>query len=86
MDRVKGRQRYRNALDPITGAEQLLSNIFGSITASKQAKAASDTAFAEVILNEQKNSDTTKILFASGIALAFIAVGIFLIIKLKKKQ
>jgi hypothetical protein len=61
-----------------------IGNILNISSANAQAKAASDQAFYEVVLNEQKKSDTTKILIVSGIALAFIGVGIFFVIKMKK--
>ena len=69
----------------------LLSNIFGaiggvagSIQTSKQAKLESDKLFYQTVLNEQKNSDTTKVIVVSAIALVFVGTIIFFVSKAKK--
>jgi hypothetical protein len=55
---------------------------FGKSIVDKQAK--EDEQFMDIILNEQKKDDTTKILVVSGITLAIIGMGVFLVLKLKK--
>jgi hypothetical protein len=58
-------------------------NIFGSIQADKQAKLESDKLFYETVLNEQKRDDTTKVLIVSGIALVFVGIAVFAVMKAK---
>jgi hypothetical protein len=66
------------------GVLGFIGNTFGLIAANKAAKAQSDQAFMDIVLNEQKKDDTTKILIISGITLAFIAIGGYMVIKLRK--
>lgn len=68
-------------LSSITSA---VGNIFGYAAESKSAQAQSDAAFMEIVLNEQKQDDTMKILVISGITLAFVALGVYFVLKTKK--
>lgn len=75
---------FNNASDPVTAIASAIGNIFGTIKADKEASAESDKMFYETVLNDQKNSDTTKLLIVTGVTLAFIGLGVFLVLKLKK--
>jgi len=77
---------YLNAADPVTAIASAIGNIFGTIKADKEADAASDQMFYEAVLNDQKNSDTSKLLIVTGVTLAFVGLGVFLVLKLRKKS
>jgi hypothetical protein len=82
---LHGTANYANAGGLVVGSiADAIGGIFGTITASKQADAANDAAFYEVVLNEQKNDDTMKILVVTGITLAFVGLGVYLVLKLRK--
>jgi hypothetical protein len=82
---MHGSGNYANAGGLIFGSiATAVGSIFGTVKASKEADAASDAAFYEVVLNEQKNDDTMKILVVTGITLAFVGLGVYLVLKLRK--
>ena len=84
VDRMIAENPFRNAggfLATLTGT---VGSIFGSIAAKREAELESDKFFYQTILNEQKTSDTTKVLVVSGIALVFVGIAVFLVIKAKK--
>lgn len=66
------------------GLAGMVGGIFGYAATSKAAQAQEDAQFMEVILTEQKKDDTTKILIVSGIALLFVGVGAYFVLKLRK--
>ena len=78
VDELITKQNWKNALDPITGAEQLLGSLFGSTNTT-----ASDAAFYQAVATEQSKSDTT-ILIISGISIAILGLATVLIIYMRK--
>ena len=78
VDNLIAGQNWKNALDPITGAEQLIGSIFGSTNTT-----ASDTAFYQAVAIEQKASDNT-ILIISGVSVVILGLAVVLIIYYKR--
>jgi hypothetical protein len=68
----------------ISGALDTTGSIFGFLDTKRRAEAQEDQQLYDVILNEQKKDDTMKILVVSGITLAFIGLGVFMVIKFRK--
>lgn len=88
--RLKGGQltqtNYSNASGNFRyGVLDIIGNAFELFSTKAQAKADSDAAFYQAVLAAQKEDNTTKILVVSGIALAFVGMGVFLVIKMRKK-
>ena len=88
LDGLIAKENFRNAggwAEIIGEALNVTENIFGYASTAKAAKAAEEKAFYDVILNEQKKDDTMKILVVSGVTLAFLGLGVFVVLKFRKK-
>jgi len=77
------KDNYQNAVDPITAIAEGIGNIFKWGAAKVEQKTASDQAFMEIVLNEQKKDDTSKIIVISLVTIAILGIGAYIIIKLK---
>lgn len=87
MGIIKSKPKYRNALDPVTGAEQLVSSIFGFFTSTSNAKAAADSNFAQAVLAQQKAKNTQTIFIVGGITLASLGlIGLAIYLAVKRKR
>lgn len=76
--------QYKNAGGIFASIIEGVGNIAGSIKASKEAKLENDRMFYQTVLNEQKNNDIGKIVAVSAVALAFIGIAVYLVVKSKK--
>jgi len=72
------------AMDPVTAIASGIGSIFDFANTRSEANAEADAQFMEIVLNEQKKNDTGKILVITGITLAFVGLGVYLVLKLKK--
>lgn len=72
------------AIDPVSNVATSVADVFKSIFGYAEEKEAQDTALYNAILQSQGQNDTVKILVVSGIALAFVGLGIFAVVKLRK--
>ncbi len=79
---LKSSSTKRNAIGATIVAG--IGSVLDIFSSRADAKAASDEAFYSIVLDEQKKSDTTKILVASGIGLAFVGIAVYFAIKMKK--
>lgn len=66
------------------GISGFLGNLLGLATAIIDKKATEEEQFNDIILNEQKNNDTTKILIVSGITIVILGLGVYFVVKMKK--
>lgn len=73
-----------SGVDTGGGIGGFFASIFGYASTVKAAKAQTDAQFMEIVLAEQKQNDTTKILIVSGVALLFVGVGAYFVLKMKK--
>jgi hypothetical protein len=69
---------------PIATIVSTIGNVFSSITDYRTAKENQDTVLYQAVLDSQGKSDTGKILIISGVVLAFIGLGVFMVVKMKK--
>jgi hypothetical protein len=75
---------FSSGASPVSAIGGAIGTIFGFGKSIVDKQAKEDEQFMDIILNEQKKDDTTKILVVSGITLAIIGMGVFLVLKLKK--
>lgn len=78
------KSRYQNAADPVTAIAEGIGSIFDFANTKAEANATAEAQFMEAVLNEQKSNDTGKILAVTGVTLAFVGLGVYLVLKLKK--
>jgi hypothetical protein len=79
VDALILRSGYSNAAGLLAGIISGATSIFSSVTASKAEQEKQDTLLYEAVLNSQSNSDTTKILIVSGVAVVFVIIGVILV-------
>jgi hypothetical protein len=76
LDSLIAAQGYKNAggVDPVSAIAGALGSIADIFTSSKNAQGASDTAFAQAVLEAQKGKNTQTLLIVGGIALASLGL------------
>lgn len=79
----RGEAFFENAADPVTAIADAIGSVFGVIGQAQEKKMMEDQAFYEVILRQEKENETVKVLVMSGIAIAFIIVGLIVVKKVK---
>jgi hypothetical protein len=67
-----------------TGTGGIVTSIVGALGGNNASRAESDAAFYEAVASAQKDNDTSKLLIISGVSVAILALGVILVIKLKK--
>jgi hypothetical protein len=61
-----------------------IGSALGTSSANKTTQAESDAVLYQAVLESQGANDTTKILVVSGVALLFVGIGVYMVMKTKK--
>jgi hypothetical protein len=77
---------YKNALDMVTGAEDVVSSLFGFLGASANKTSQANAELTDVILSDQSTKNTQVILIMGGITIVSIAIIVLSIYIIAKKR